>query len=146
MSNKYASAILGTLLGLSFGASAAFAAMPAPSPAIMMGGTMSSDRELLQEAKVTINVGVNGGYNRRMHGNRCDYRHDNCRHFYRGHYYQNQWWTFPFVVGGTIGNSHNHRLSNNHVQWCQDHYRSYNIRTNTWLSNSGQYRQCNSPY
>jgi len=33
-----------------------------------------------------------------------------------------------------------------HVQWCMDRYRSYNLRTNTWVSYSGRVRQCISPF
>jgi len=33
-----------------------------------------------------------------------------------------------------------------HVEWCMDRYRSYNPRTNTWVSYSGDIRQCVSPY
>jgi BA14K-like protein len=145
MFNTHASIVLGTLLGLSLGATAASAAIVAPPAALVTGGTTQTDAPLLQDARVTIGIGVNQRYNRRMHGNRCSYRHDNCRNYYRGHYYQNQWWILPLVIGSTIANS-SHHMNNSHVQWCQDHYRSYNIRTNTWLSNSGQYRQCNSQY
>ena len=33
-----------------------------------------------------------------------------------------------------------------YVLWCLDHYRSYNPRTNTWVSYSGEIRECVSPY
>ncbi|MCX8998254.1 BA14K family protein [Rhizobiaceae bacterium BDR2-2] len=33
-----------------------------------------------------------------------------------------------------------------HVQWCLNRYRSYNPATNRFLSNSGHYRICVSPY
>jgi hypothetical protein len=145
MLNKHASTIVGSLLGLSLCATAATAAITIPSQAIMAAQPAQSESSLVQDARVTIGVGAYPRYNRNLHGDRCNYRHDNCRNFYRGHYYQNQWWAFPMVIGGTIGNSAGHR-ANSHVQWCMDHYRSYNIRSNTWLSNSGQYRQCNSPF
>jgi hypothetical protein len=32
------------------------------------------------------------------------------------------------------------------VRWCEDRYRSYNVRTNTWVAYSGAVRQCISPY
>jgi hypothetical protein len=32
------------------------------------------------------------------------------------------------------------------VAWCLNRYRSYNPRTNTWVSYSGRVRQCHSPY
>jgi hypothetical protein len=145
MPNQRASTIVGTLLGLSLCATAASAAITIPSQAIVAAEPVQSESPLLQDAKVTIGIGVNPRYNRRLHGDRCNFRHDNCRNYYRGHYYQNQWWVFPLVIGRAIGSSVGH-LSNSHVQWCSEHYRSYRIGTNTWLSNSGQYRQCNSPY
>ncbi len=145
MLNKHASVILGTLLGLGLCATAATAAITIPPAAIAAGEATQAQAPLLQDAKVTIGIGVGPRYNRQMHGNRCSYRRDNCRNFYRGHYYQNQWWIMPMIIGGTIGHSGSH-MHNNHVQWCSDHYRSYNRHTNTWLSTSGQYRQCNSPF
>ncbi|MCB1462749.1 MAG: BA14K family protein [Nitratireductor sp.] len=33
-----------------------------------------------------------------------------------------------------------------HIQWCLNRYRSYNPATNLYLSLSGQYRVCRSPF
>lgn len=33
-----------------------------------------------------------------------------------------------------------------HVDWCLSRYRSYNPRTNQFLSSSGYYKVCNSPF
>ncbi|MFN0264332.1 BA14K family protein [Tepidamorphus sp. 3E244] len=33
-----------------------------------------------------------------------------------------------------------------HVNWCHSRYRSYDARSNTWVSYSGDVRQCRSPY
>lgn len=33
-----------------------------------------------------------------------------------------------------------------HVDWCLDRYRSYNPRTNQFLSSSGYYKACRSPF
>jgi hypothetical protein len=33
-----------------------------------------------------------------------------------------------------------------HVDWCIDRYRSYNPRTNQFLSSSGYYKVCRSPF
>lgn len=35
---------------------------------------------------------------------------------------------------------------NAHQQWCLQRYRSYNPQTDTYLSTSGVYKYCNSPY
>ena len=33
-----------------------------------------------------------------------------------------------------------------HVQWCYDHYRSYDARSNTFMGYDGYRHECNSPY
>jgi hypothetical protein len=35
---------------------------------------------------------------------------------------------------------------NAHQQWCLQRYRSYNPQSDTYLSTSGVYKYCNSPY
>ncbi len=87
-------------------------------------------------------------WDRRRHGDRCLRRLGGCRHYYRGYYYETPWWTLPLIGGSIILNSGNYNRGsgNAHVRWCRDRYRSYNVRTNTWVSYSGQVRQCNSPY
>lgn len=35
---------------------------------------------------------------------------------------------------------------NAHVNWCYNRYRSYNARTDTYVSYGGRVRYCNSPY
>ena len=87
-------------------------------------------------------------WDRHRDGIRCTARNNNCRHFYRGYWYATPWWTLP-LVGSTIvvrpGVSGNGGYSR-HVEWCMDHYRSYNVRTNTWVAYSGEVRECVSPY
>jgi hypothetical protein len=38
------------------------------------------------------------------------------------------------------------RLTRAHVEWCYDHYRSYNHRTNTYIRSSGRETYCRSPF
>ena len=87
-------------------------------------------------------------WNRARHGNRCRTRYGSCRHFYNGYYYSSPWWTLPLVGAAVIIGSSNRGggYGNAHVRWCEDHYRSYNRRSNTWISYGGEIRQCNSPY
>ena len=92
---------------------------------------------------------MDSSWDRKRHGDRCRTRHGNCRHYYRGYYYATPWWTLPLIGGAyALGaqDRHDHRYGNAHVEWCLDRYRSYNVRTNTWVSYSGQVRQCVSPY
>jgi len=95
-------------------------------------------------------------WNSRRDGRRCSSRFGDCRHFHNGYYYETPWWTLPLIVGGDIAaNNYNDDYDDDydgggyggrHVEWCLDHYRSYNPRTNTWVSYSGNVNQCNSPY
>ncbi len=88
-------------------------------------------------------------WDRRRHGNRCSRWSRNCRHYYRGYYYANPWWVLPLVGAGiALGNRDRYYdgYGSNHVEWCLNRYRSYNVRTNTWVSYSGHVRQCVSPY
>jgi hypothetical protein len=49
--------------------------------------------------------------------------------------------------GSRDGFRRNYRSNSSaHVRWCLDRYRSYNPRTDTFLSYSGVRRYCNSPY
>jgi uncharacterized protein YcfJ len=71
------------------------------------------------------------------------------------------------IVGGVLGNSaarraeasdgyyvyRNQRYNfgrgpawDEHVAWCSRKYRSYQPRSNTWVSYSGNVRYCRSPY
>jgi hypothetical protein len=91
-------------------------------------------------------------WDRRRDGRRCSERFDNCRHFYRGYYYETPWWTLPLIVGGSVAayddydDDYEVAYGSSHVEWCLDRYRSYNPSTNTWVSYSGEVRECISPY
>lgn len=94
------------------------------------------------------------GWNRDNDGPRCRYRRGDCRHYYRGYYYVNPWWLVPpVVIGGSRYYDEDYyddqatgSYGRRHVEWCLDRYRSYNPRTNTWISYSGEVRHCVSPY
>lgn len=98
-------------------------------------------------------------YYPRYHGYRCNAWNNNCRHYYHGYWYQNPWWTYPAIGVGIglgagayyYGNDYYDAppvaaSGSRHVRWCMDRYRSYNPRTNTWVSYSGRVNQCISPY
>ena len=95
-------------------------------------------------------------WNSRRDGRRCSERFGNCRHFHNGYYYETPWWTLPLIIGGGIAANNVYDdyddgydgggYGSRHVEWCLDRYRSYNPRTNTWVSYSGNVNQCNSPY
>ena len=91
-------------------------------------------------------------WDRERDGDRCLHRDGRCRHFHNGYYYENPWWTFPLIIGNGYAYDDGYddfgydRMSDRHVEWCLDHYRSYNPRTDTWVSYSGVVHECISPY
>ncbi len=136
-------------------AAPATALTAAPQPAVQQGDANPNlievnnhRRDARRELRRDRNRDRVLRYDSRRHGPRCSRWSNNCRHFYRGYYYSSPWWTLPFVGAGiVIGNNYAVRgYSSRHVQWCRDRYRSYNVRTNTWVSYSGEVRQCRSPF
>jgi hypothetical protein len=98
------------------------------------------------------NMGMRQNWDMRRDGNRCRTMNGNCRHFYRGYYYQTPWWTLPLIIGGAAaanngyydngyGYHYRHR-GNWHVRACMDRYRSYNPATDMYLGNDGRYHRC----
>lgn len=80
-----------------------------------------------------------------MHGHRV-YRH--YRHGYRRY---GDWWVppalFGLFVGSAIGAANSGYYGNSaHVRWCEDHYRSYDRRSDTYQPYNGPRRRCVSPY
>jgi BA14K-like protein len=96
---------------------------------------------LLQLADVNVNVQV---WNRKRHGNRCWRRHGGCQYYYQGWWYQQPWWYYAPPRPIYLQPRPNYRSL--HTDWCYARYRSYDRRTNTWISYSGHVRQCISPY
>ena len=170
MSNKFSTIALRTMLGLGAlafsGASASAAAMLPLSPTVS-GEAGATDGGIVQvNHKRKHNSDWNDDWNNtewsKKYGKRCSYYNDNCRHYYRGGYYQTPWWTLPVIIGGGIAannyygsnyyddGSYDHGydsgMSSRHVRYCLNKYRSYNPRNNTWVAYSGQVRKCYSPY
>lgn len=145
MRNKYRPLALAALLGAGAFVVSVSGASAAAIPAVKQ---MNGGDDL--RVDVRHRCGHNrfcGRWNGRWdgRGNRYRYRRGNHIHFYGGYYYSYPWWlvSAPIIVAGP---RYYGRGSNRHVEWCLDRYRSYNPRTNTWLSYSGQVRQCISPY
>lgn len=93
-----------------------------------------------------------GGFERR--GDRAYYRgHRGYRDARRG-YRQHQGWWFPpaaFVAGAIVGGAISQQpaprgMSQAHVDWCYDRYRSYRASDNTFQPYNGPRRECRSPY
>jgi hypothetical protein len=111
----------------------------------------TAQKPLLEtNAASTLLVDVNHKHWRKNHhGNRWHRRSHRYRHYHGGYWYENPWWVLP-MVGAGIALSHRDRYyddyGSNHVEWCLNRYRSYNVRTNNWVSYSGRVHHCVSPY
>ncbi len=82
----------------------------------------------------------NNGYR----GPRCRSWSNSCRFYYGGWYYNSPWWTLPVVGAGVVAITNG--AGSRHRAWCAGRYKTYNARTNTYVSSSGKVKQCNSPY
>jgi hypothetical protein len=133
------------LAGLSSGASA-FPAQNAPAVESGSSALLTDVRSRYERNRVMH-------YDRHRHGMRCGNWSNRCRYHHGGYYYENPWWLGPAVgvgialgAAGTYGYDRGYGYGNRHVAWCLDRYRSYNPRSNTWVSYSGRVQQCFSPY
>lgn len=130
------------LIGFSGAEASAF---PVQKPAIQTDSTSSLLVDVKQRKGKNRKNWTH--YSRSHHGERCRSRRGNCRHYHRGYYYANPWWLLPMVGAGITLNQRNYGgYGSSHVEWCLNRYRSYNVRNNTWVSYSGEVRQCASPY
>lgn len=148
---KLSLVIMGAALGfgtmaLTGGASAAALQPFQPSAQ----SQQSASDGMLQLAASKQDRRMRSEWSSRRDGDRCSRRNDRCRHYHRGYYYETPWWTLPLIIGGSIAANNYYDddgyYGSRHVEWCLDRYRSYNPRTNTWVSYSGNVNQCNSPY
>lgn len=136
-------------LGFSAVAANAVTLPAVPQTAVQSGTTADN---LVQVSHRRDHRQLRKNWDRRRDGNRCRSRNGDCRHFYRGYYYSSPWWSLPLIGGAIIlgsqdyNSGYNGGYGNAHVRWCESQYRSYNVRSNTWVSYSGQVRQCISPY
>jgi hypothetical protein len=97
------------------------------------------------------------GFERR--GDRAYFRGYRGQRHARPGWRQHQGWWFPpaafaagAILGGVLGQATQPQqpprrgMSQAHVQWCYDRYRSYRSSDNTFQPYQGPRRQCNSPY
>ena len=137
MFKKYGSWMLASLIGigaLALPATGAWSAMPAVQQNV--GTAVSTDNFLRQDVHHWNNNNWywNDNHHWRHHRHRDNFRFGLAFPLYFGGGYYNQ----PYYYGRS--------LSNAHIEWCLNRYRSYNIYNNTWVSYSGQVHQCHSPY
>jgi len=139
-----AAACAATITFTTLGASS-FAASAAPLPRIEAGSS-----QVIQVQSRNTRRDRQDRFERRKDG-RAYY---NGRRGYRerrpGYRQHNGFWFPPaaFIAGAIIGGATAApaRVSNRHVQWCSERYRSYRASDNTFQPNNGPRKQCNSPY
>ena len=89
-------------------------------------------------------------YDRHYHGDRYRYRRPGYSHFYGGYYYATPWWIGPSVYVAPrpfyVPPPPVYDDRSDHVDWCLDHYRSYDPRSDTYLGYDGYRHRCISPY
>lgn len=86
------------------------------------------------------------GYWNGYRGPRCRNWSNSCRFYYGGWYYNSPWWTVPVIGAGVVALTNGNGSGNRHKAWCEGRYKSYNPKTNTYVSSNGKLKQCNSPY
>ena len=85
------------------------------------------------------------GYDRGRHGDRYGYRHGNYRHYYEGLWYAFPWWLGAAAVAEPYYAEPDYE-GGDHVDWCLNRYRSYNVRTDTFRGYDGLDHRCISPF
>lgn len=141
------------------GALATAPAGAAPASMVPAAPTAGADAGILQLAQsVETYSSKRGRDNRTIRRDRCRELPFGCRDRFRDGNWDNGWNDYGWGhrrhrPGVTLGfgfdlgpQYRSYGYGSAHVQWCLDRYRSYNPSTNLWLSYSGNYRQCISPY
>lgn len=165
MLNKYSTIVLGAMLGLgtlAFTGTGASAAAMLPLLPIASGEANAANDSIVQ-------VNHKENWQNKNFNNKCFYNNDGCHNKYRNKYrnkhrrdrFDRSDLFLPLIIGGGFGgyNYYNNYddyddyvdydgggLSSQHVRYCRNKYKSYKPRNNTWVSFSGQVRQCRSPY
>lgn len=163
MSNKFSKIALGTMLGLStlaFASAGASAAAMLPLSAVTSGDTQGASGGIIQ-------VDHNKWHKKKKWNNNWNNNNHNWKHRkYRRGYDSGVYLSLPLIFGGAYaanryygddyydygdygydyGYDYGGGLSSRHVRYCLNKYKSYKPHNNTWVSYSGQVRQCRSPY
>lgn len=82
--------------------------------------------------------------------NHSTWNDQNYRNFYRSNRYQRDFNAgdvgamFMFSIGSAMANQGYVRSSSSHVRYCQARFRSYQVRTDSYLGYDGIWHRCNS--
>ncbi len=137
------------------------------TPASAMPAHLGAAPAPTVQSDVQRTQGVSFYYNSRRHGPRYRIVRPGFQHYYGGHYYSRPYWTpgytyrrpvyrqpyyrsgptvsFGFNLGGGVPLAR--RGGAAHVAWCRDRYRTYDVRSDSFIARAGGPRvRCRSPY
>lgn len=113
--------------------------------------TDSSDRTAVKNLPVELVRSRNMGFNKRKRRYSSRYHKPNGKRYHRRS--RNDYDLGPailgIIIGGAIVNGIQQRsrtLSNSHIQYCYNRFRSYRAYDNSFQPYHGPRRQCRSPY
>lgn len=136
--------------------------MVAPKPAVAMPALAPLGQAAQAAGSQVEPAGtISFSYSTRRHGPRYRVVRPGYRHYYGGYYYRQPYWSPAYVYqrpvyrtrpsvsfGITVGSPRVVRRGRSaHVAWCQDRYRTYDVRTDSFIARVGHPRvRCRSPY
>ncbi len=83
-------------------------------------------------------------YDARRHGSRYRHAAPGFGYYYDGYYYGSPWWIGPSL--GITVTVPQVPVGSAHVRWCLDHFRTYDVASDTYLGFDGYRHRCNSPF
>ena len=154
MLSKISTIALGAMLGLgtlAFSGGSASAAAMLPLSQAVTGDANAAAGGIVQ-------ANHKKKWKKKWHSGDNDWYYRKHRHRHRDGIYL----SLPLIIGGAYAANRYYGdgyyddyyyddydgggLSSRHVRYCLNKYKSYNPRTNLWVSYSGRVKQCRSPY
>jgi hypothetical protein len=124
------------------GALALTAAGPASAASPRIGAPAIFDRAIEVDNVVTVRHRGDRvhRYDRRRHGPRYRFRRHGYTHYYDGYWYRRPFFSLTIPFGGAVARG------GSHVEWCDDRYRSYDVRRDAFKGYDGLWHRCVSPF
>jgi hypothetical protein len=141
---------------MAFAGAAVLSAVPASAASIATGVALPA---LEKPSAITLVIGRNYPYRWYYTGPRLRYRHGPFIYYFGGWWYPRPWWHGPgeayarrpgtyrgywtdyeWAEGDyTVG-------TDEHIEWCFGHYRSYDPDTDSFMGRDGERHPCRSPF
>ena len=117
------------------------AAAAAPVPASVSGVLDINVVNTAGEVRI-----VRRGDNMYFNGRRGYRTHRSGYRQYNGFWFPSEAFVGMLIINGMVQRQRPVYGNNSHVRWCINHYRSYQISTDTYQPYMGGRRHCNSPF